>query len=522
MKTYSLKKTIRNNPILWLLIFGIWLFYLWIIYETPYEIDDWSWGLPEGWQALLTGEWNGRYLSNLLEVTVSRSLLLKTLLIGTFAALLPVLSAQLCMRFLDDEKAYGVEAKHREKATPLFLLAVMLYLTLPIPVWAQTYGWIAGFSNFGFAGIILLIYQVILLRVLQSDRQNSKLLYAVVFLFGIGMQLVLENTTIYALAVTAFFLLEEAIKKRKENVRLFVWMLVGNMIGTVMMFKGSIYGTLMETGLAVNGMRAITIDQSKSLVENLLLCQQRFVYFFPQSIWSRNWVLSTSISILLAVNYLRKRSTFRTAAAAIFILFAALFCFMHLVGPIEAFVPDWSDVLTQRLNLLYFWFVAGSVVFLWRKEKWRMATLLFLWLSAPGLILPLTVTNMNAEAARCFLPSAVFQIEFCLILFLESKLLKKNQICNTATILLGAAVFLCCVQRLVIYHDINSVRLERAEMVRMAQKGGADQLDFPDFPHWEYLWVTEPVGERQRAYFRAFYQVPDGVKMHFNTGEENE
>ena len=276
MKTYSLKKTIRNNPILWLLIFGIWLFYLWIIYETPYEIDDWSWGLPEGWQALLTGEWNGRYLSNLLEVTVSRSLLLKTLLIGTFAALLPVLSAQLCMRFLDDEKAYGVEAKHREKATPLFLLAVMLYLTLPIPVWAQTYGWIAGFSNFGFAGIILLIYQVILLRVLQSDRQNSKLLYAVVFLFGIGMQLVLENTTIYALAVTAFFLLEEAIKKRKENVRLFVWMLVGNMIGTVMMFKGSIYGTLMETGLAVNGMRAITIDQSKSLVENLLLCQQRF------------------------------------------------------------------------------------------------------------------------------------------------------------------------------------------------------------------------------------------------------
>ena len=60
-------------------IISIWIFYMWILSETPYEIDDWSWGISEGWHALVTGELNGRYLSNLLEVIVSRSPLMKTL-----------------------------------------------------------------------------------------------------------------------------------------------------------------------------------------------------------------------------------------------------------------------------------------------------------------------------------------------------------------------------------------------------------------------------------------------------------
>ena len=95
---------ISGNPLLWLSVFGIWLFYMWIFKETPYEIDDWSWGISEGWKALLTGELNGRYLSNLLEVVVTRSSLLKTMLIGTLAAFLPLLSTLLCMRFTNAER----------------------------------------------------------------------------------------------------------------------------------------------------------------------------------------------------------------------------------------------------------------------------------------------------------------------------------------------------------------------------------------------------------------------------------
>ena len=82
MKNDLDKNRIRINQLLWLSIVSIWIFYMWILSETPYEIDDWSWGISEGWHALVTGELNGRYLSNLLEVIVSRSPLM---IIGVFS-----------------------------------------------------------------------------------------------------------------------------------------------------------------------------------------------------------------------------------------------------------------------------------------------------------------------------------------------------------------------------------------------------------------------------------------------------
>jgi hypothetical protein len=521
MKINLKENRISENPRLWLSVFGIWLFYLWIICITPYEIDDWSWGISEGWKALLTGELNGRYLSNLLEVVVTRSSLLKTLLIGTLAALLPLLSTLLCVHFSGSERTGENSSDWNGIVLRMFLLAVLLFLTLPIPIWRQTYGWIAGFSNFGFSGIVLLAYQGILIKALWSCGPNPKARLAGVLVFGIGMQLVLENVTIYILAVTAFIVLEEAVRKRQANP-LLISLLLGNLIGALIMFCGSIYGTLMETGHAINGMRAFKVDRSIGLLGNLLLSQQRFVYFFPQSIWSNNWVLCVTVSLMLADQCLKKKNPVRIAAAVAFFLFAALFCFIRFIGPLELFVSGWSDVLTQRLNLLFFWFVACSVILLWWNSKRKMAVLLFLWFSAPGVILPLTVTNMNAEATRCFLTPAVFQIEFCLLLSLDSWVMNHERDRNMVAALLAIGILSCCTQRLVTYHDIASINQERAELIKSAQKGETKMIDFPDYQHWEYLWVTEPLGESQRAYFRAFYRIPDDVRMHFNTGEEDE
>ena len=192
--------------------------------------------------------------------------------------------------------------------------------------------------------------------------------FVFVFLFGICMQLVLENLTIYTLTVTVFFVLAEAVRKRKANP-LLLFLLLGNLIGALIMFCGSgIYAALMETGRAINGMRSMKIDRSIGLIGNLLVFHERFVFFFPQSIWSNNWVLSAAISLLLSAKCLERKSLIRIAASAGFLLFALLFCFMHLIGPIERFIPAWSDVLTQRLNLLYFWLVFAAVVFLLRPE----------------------------------------------------------------------------------------------------------------------------------------------------------
>ena len=57
----------------------------------PYSGDDWDWGLSIGLRHLLTADINSRYFGNLIIVLMSRSPLLKTLIMGSASALIPVL-----------------------------------------------------------------------------------------------------------------------------------------------------------------------------------------------------------------------------------------------------------------------------------------------------------------------------------------------------------------------------------------------------------------------------------------------
>ena len=69
---------------------------------------------------------------------------------------------------------------------------------------------------------------------------------------------------------------------------------------------------------------------------------------------------------------------------------------------------------------------------------------------------------------------------------------------------------------------LGTKKQEREKLINSAKKGETEYIAFPDFPYLEYLWVTEPVGEEQRNYFREFYDIPKNVEISFNTGESYE
>ena len=401
-----------------------------------------------------------------------------------------------------------------------FLLAVLFIFTIPRKVWRQTFGWIAGFSNFGFSAVLLLLFQKLLFRAWLPDQNCSRKMLFCSFLIAFCAELVLENVTVYIFAVTIGSTILYFARNKRCNT-LHLSLLFGVVAGAALMFTGSIYGSLFRTGHAIYGMRAITFDKNASLWSNLCVFYQRFVYFFPHCIWGDQWLICMMISGALAVKgfLCRKKSGCLIAVAQI--IFAVYFVAVRFLGPIENYYVRWSDILTQRLNMLFFWIGLLEIVLLWKTNKSRRAFLLFLWISVPGVIVPLLATNMNADAGRCFLTSTVFLIEFCLAVIDDIAINGNKSVCRISGILLSGAVLLSTARSIAVYHEIGSVMRERATLIASIAEGERI-LFFPDFPHQNYLWVTEPVGEKQREFFREFYHIPQDVEMHFNTEEDVE
>ena len=93
----------RNNSSFMIVILLVWIFFMWMILKTPYGLDDWLWGIPAGFKDFITGNQNGRYVGNLFEIIVTRSVFLKVVLVGTMATLLPFLSVRLVYTSIEQE-----------------------------------------------------------------------------------------------------------------------------------------------------------------------------------------------------------------------------------------------------------------------------------------------------------------------------------------------------------------------------------------------------------------------------------
>ncbi len=512
------RKWMRNNSSFMIVILLVWIFFMWMISKTPYGLDDWLWGIPAGYIDFITGNQNGRYVGNLFEIIVTRSVFLKVVLVGTMATLLPFLSVRLVYTSIEQE---AFLQKTQKRFIELFLLATLAYLNIPREIWRQTFGWIAGFSNFGFSGVLVLLYLKQLFNAQRTEPKSSLNEVAGSFITAFCASLILENVTVYVFAVTVISTMFFIIRNKHCNARHFS-LLMGSIAGAVMMFSGSVYNSLLNTGQAYNGMRSITFDLSAGLWSNLRIFYSRYVYFFPHFLWGDQWIPCTLISCLLALKGFKSRKRGRLLISSFFFSFAVYFIMVRFFGPIENYIGRWSDVLTQRLNLLFFWTVVAAILLLWNMDRRKRSILLFFWFSVPGVILPLLATNTTSESARCLLTPAVFLIVFCLLLIVDAGLVQNDFASKGLSILLAVSLAISAGNIAVVSYKNGLVMQERAALVKSAKEGKASYLDFPDFPYLDYLWVTEPLGDRQKSFFRAFYQIPPNVEMHFNTGNEED
>lgn len=505
---------IRKIPYFWTAALLFWLFWLWISRNVPYGIDDWQWGVSAGLEHLKTASLNSRYVGNALEVIVSRSKLLKTLLIGTMEALIPLLSVLLVQRW---QEMQGVETADDRFPAFLLTMANLIWLTLPREVWAQTYGWVAGFSNYGLAAFLLVISQGILLEGENPAKKHSLGFLALSLVVGLMTQLVLESLTVFMVALGIFSLFVQLLTYRRCGV-LTLAFLLGIVSGALIMFSGNIYRSLLTTGHTEGVGRELSFTPGMSLPEILQIFSFRFRYFMPGNLWGNNWLACSVIALCMIPAAQVCGKLLRMAITGTSCGFAFFFIWNHFLGPIEKYVSRWNEYYTQWLHILFFVVILVLVLCLFRREKNLCLVLLLLWILCPLAISPmLAVSDMGG---RCFLPPLVFFEEFCLLLLQREAREFPPPMRRIGTALLAASLLISAVRLTVVFTALGKAERQREKLIDEARETHVSGLYLPDYPYGDYHWITEPLkGGGQIQFFREFYQIPDDMELLFDPAD---
>ena len=486
------------------------VFNLWLAAQIPYGTDDWSWGSADGIRRFLHAEVNSRYAGNLTEILLTRLPLLKTLVMGLSFTLIPAAAVGLV--------AEGWELPEKELALPfLFLLGSLLMLTVPRQVWAQGYGWVAGFANFGFSGLLLCLYHRLLLRDETQPPAGAipARRFLPLLLFALLLQLYIENLSFYALLLTGLLLFFRL--RRKEPLSRLLPLFLGCALGAALIFGNPLFGKLLRDGEALGGYRSLSFSTDDGLFRAALFLLRRFLGDLVPVLLGKNWILCALSALLLAACALRRRQTALLAADLLYLFY---FPFARFRGPVPLPEPFSVHYLSGLVEPLFFLLVLVQIRLCWREER-RVRLLLFAsWLALPVMIAPMAV--INTVGARSYLTTDILFMQFVLLLASRVWIGAGRRTRRAALALCAAALCAVCVQRAHIYAEIGAVKRAQETAIREGVASGAAEIRLPAQTHTGWLWGENGRGGADIGKIRRFYGIPEDVELIFENAESTE
>ena len=492
-------------------------FNCWMAAQIPYTHDDWNWGIAAGLRHLLSADINSRYAGNLLVILLTRSPVLKTLVMGSVFTAIPLLGASLAPVCAGADAG---EVRSETLRIVLFLTGFLFFLLCRDALWAQTSGWVSGFSNFVMSGLLLLLFYRIVYAGMSGGAAVRASAVAVCFFFGVLIQLFLENLSLYFLGFSLASVLLCAVRRQRSAPLAAVF--AGTVAGAVLMFSSGIYRSLWQTGAAVDQYRQIVLPRGAGLPAMISSAAGRlWGEFLPQlPIWSG--LFPAAVCLLLAVFLIRERSLPAKRGAAELLLCAAnvilALCFLcvyvffrHREADEIADLPGRRPLLA--LALLYLILISFELVRLFRTQRRTFVWILVFWFSPYLILAPLLI--VNTVGPRSFYTGQL--CDLMLVLTLIALLWK-----NSPDRLRTAAAVCCMLCALLlslywgrIYAAIGGVKRERDAALAGARDGQAACISLPAYPYRQYLWIPDPVNGEFLRDFRAFYGVPEGVELLF-------
>ena len=494
----------RKSRILRFAAYGLFLiFYLWLAAQIPYTDDDWDWGLPVGIQQLVTASLNSRYAGNGLVVLLTRSVFLKTLVMGSTFFLLPLAVSRIFCR-----NSQGQE----NRKLFLFLAANALLLSMERIIWKQTYSWVSGFCNYVVPMIFLSLYLQEMMDLLDRRQKPGSFLYpAALFAICFVMQLFIENLALFMVMLSLYLCLV-SWKQNKKIHRNQVFMLAGNLIGLAVMFSSPIYGHLFGGGAAVGGYREIIVTGNSGLAATVYrFVRQLLIYLIPRT-WGDNIVIS--IVLMIFVSWLQIRKFGFRGKSRVFVILNALLAVYFSTTHLPIFENSIPLIfLRAMVNILYFLSLSIQMFLVYRENPKKLHKILLLWLCIPGVVLPLTVVSECSH--RLFLAPLLFSAILALFLLEDILLQAKAPLRKGIVALVLISVVLLVGKYSLVYSSIGNTNRQHMKLVENAKTGNAQTLVLPAFAHEDYLWysISNVAADYRYDFFKEYYGLDPDVQI---------
>ncbi|MDR1820950.1 MAG: DUF6056 family protein [Oscillospiraceae bacterium] len=436
----------------------------------PLSGDDWQWGSEQGFATF-----NGRYGGNLL-VQLLTQVWFRPLVVG--------LTVSVIVLILSSFWGGG------RRTVPVILLIMLL----PRVVFTQVFQWTAGFSNFTFPVMLLLVELVIILRFDRIDRRLKIPAAAALLLLCFVTQLFAEHITLSTAALALLWCAYGRIARKKWDFAALV-ALAGFIAGAFVMLSNPSYRSINPSAHAM-----------PSFAEMFTNALSNYMHVLAPELVTANFAItaSTCVLLVLLIRTSGKRRRATAAFTAFFCFFAGL-CLVRVLDPAIAHGRLWT-IAEGLLTAVYALFVLLSLIIYLPRGGAKTA---LLFGAAAIALLSGTLLPVTPIGPRClFVADAVLILMLGLLAkyLADIRARRPSKAARFAALCVLLAVF-CA--KLYIYGSIAAQVRERQAYVSAQMQSGAAEITVPDVGYGDYAWQLNMNTPYIEYIYKRFYGIPD-------------
>lgn len=474
--------------ILFILLF---LFFSWLTWNTPLTGDDWTWQSQRGIDRLKNHfeNYNGRYLSNVLEIIFVRIEWVRIIAQGIFSAALVY---------------FAVKSTSKKITVATSLLAMILLLTMPIQVYAQTFGWTAGYVNYVISIVGLLVYLSVVSNIFKKEEPKyKKIAVFAVALLGFCTQLLVEHMTIFAV-YTAILVVIWSKVKYKKFFAVHISYLVSTLVGAVIMFSNGAY---LNVFLGKDTYREIS---DATLMEKIITIYSGNMhrYIFENNTWI---VLFVSIVGILIFEKYQTKSISMKVLKKIVVCYFYIYSMIVLLARVPAVQETYIEFegFYSILSVIYFIFLGLIPIVIVDR-----ATKIYCWYLLSGvLLLSAPFIFIAPYGPRCAFASIVFLLLFGMKLLDYLSLEYSWSFSKMAKPLIALSVVVVIYLGVNLYPNGEADR-ERLELIAQNPNGQKGVIQVQAIPNPKFHWMPDPHEKRYMTkFFKENNNIPPTTKI---------
>lgn len=475
----------------WVMYGGMFLFLFGLCWLFPYTGDDWAWGSQIGLDRLSNwfDNYSGRYFGNLIVLALTRSNLLKTLVMT------------LCVGgiiFIINELT------KRQKCG--FTLICLFLAFMPIVLLRQAVVWTAGFANYTTSIFLTLIYIYYCNGMYKSKPKNSILAVIPLALLGFANTLIVEHLTIYNVVLSIYVLVFTIVKYKRAYIQHIAYF-IGSIAGTVTMFSNSVYSSVSS---GADNYRTIATESS-SIIERAMY---NFCRIIVKEGVLNNYVLLCGLLVMVLVVWFSVKKELKKGAkavgslsVAVLVAYTALSIMHQLTG---AVVQAEILIYLEALATVFYFLSFAVFILVLPFEITERVKMLFILGSAACIMAPLTV--VTPIGSRCFFASYAMLVYLALELYSNFTEEKKEAFANLNKVI-AIVVAVGTIYLFYIYGTISKNHNERVEKAQADAAKGKTTIEVQELPYKNYVWCSDLTESVWSTRFKLFYGIDENIEI---------